>query len=107
MKALRLFFVFLPLVVILLCPSPGQAQQPVLFAGQVNDGGVTRTVTLTVVFTPVQISTSEPVYTTTLTTGNTFFLQRSISYGDIIAGAGGLILLLTFVFFMVAEATGL
>lgn len=105
MRAIRLFFAVLPLALLLFLPSPGKAQEPVLFTGQVNDGGVTRTVTLTVVFTPVQVSTSEPVYTSNLTTGNEFVLKRSLSYGEILAGAGGVILVLSFIFFMVAEAT--
>lgn len=105
MRAIRLFFAILPLALILFFPSPGKAQEPVLFTGQVVDGGVTRTVTLTVVFTPVEVSTTEPVYTSNLTTGNEFVMKRSISYGEILAGAGGVILAVTFVFFMVAEVT--
>lgn len=42
-------------------------------------------------------------FTTTLTTGNEFVFFRSASYGEIIAGAGGLMLVLGLVFYLVSK----
>lgn len=86
-------------------PGPALAQEPVTLTGEVTDGVTTQTITLTVYFTPVQISRFEPAYTTTLSTGNDFVLNRSISYGQILAGSGGVILVLGVVFFLVARNT--
>lgn len=92
MWTIRLFL--LPLLVFCLTAGQSHAQQPVTVTGQINDGGVTRTVTLTLVITPVQISSYQPTYTTTLSTGNTMQFERSASYGEIILGASGSILAL-------------
>lgn len=89
MWTIRLFL--LPLLVFCLTAGQSQAQEPVTFTGQVNDGGITRTVTLTLVITPFEISSYQPGYTTTLSTGNTMQFERSASYGEIMAGAGALI----------------
>ncbi len=101
-KAMRLFFVSL-LFAIALGPGLALAQEPVTLIGEVTDGVTTQTITLTVYFTPVHVSNFEPVYTTTLSTGNEFVLNRSISYGQILAGSGGAALLLGVVFFLVAR----
>lgn len=42
-------------------------------------------------------------FTTTLSTGNEFVFFRSASYGEIIAGAGGLMLVLGLVFYLVSK----
>lgn len=96
--AIRLF---LCLFLFILWPGVASAQEPVTITGQIVDGGVTRTVTLTVVLTPSLVS-SIPAYTSTLTTGNEFELERSISYGQILAGAGGVMGVLLLLFLAVA-----
>lgn len=96
MWTIRLFL--LPLLVFFLTAGKSHAQEPVTVTGQINDGGVTRTVTLTLVLSPVQISSYQPTYTTTLSTGNTMQFERGASYGEIIAGAGGLVLALVLIF---------
>lgn len=102
-KAVRLFVLLL--LVMALGPGHALAQEPVTLTGEVTDGVTTRTITLTVYFTPVRVSSFEPVYTTTLSTGNEFVLNRSITYGQIMAGSGGVVLLLGVVFFLVARIT--
>lgn len=92
---------FLCLLLCLLWPVVASAQEPVTLTGQIVDGGVTRTVTLTVVLTPSVVS-SLPVYTSTLSTGNKFELERSVSYGQILAGAGGLMAVIVLFFMGVA-----
>lgn len=89
MVHIRLFL--LPLLVFCLTAGQSHAQEPVTVTGQINDGGVTRTVTLTLVFSPVEISSYQQTYTTTLSTGNTMQFEQSASYGEIIAGSGALI----------------
>lgn len=100
MKAIRLFLLAALLFVGAL--EPVAAQEPVTLTGEINDGGVTRTITLTLIFTPVEISSYEPVYTTALSTGSEFVVGRSATYGQIIAGAAGLLGLLAFTFAIVA-----
>lgn len=100
---MRLFFA--SLLFLALGPGPALAQEPVTLIGEVTDGVTTQTITLTVYFTPVQVSRFEPAYTTTLSTGYDFVLNRSISYGQILAGSGGVILVLGVVFFLVARNT--
>lgn len=93
---------FLLLCLFLSTAGQSQAQEPVTLTGQVNDGGVTRTITLTLVFTPVEVSPYQQSYTTTLTTGNDLVLDRSASYGEIIMGAGGVMALMVLGFGLVA-----
>lgn len=97
MWTIRLFL--LPMLVFCLTAGKSHAQQPVTVTGQINDGGVTRTVTLTLVFSPVQISSYQPTYTTSLSTGSPMQFERGASYGQIIAGAGAVFgaLVVTFV----------
>jgi len=47
-------------------------------------------ITATITFTPTYVE-SPYAYTTTLDTGNNFRLERSVTYGDIISGAGSIL----------------
>ncbi|NJN96442.1 MAG: hypothetical protein HC875_21210 [Anaerolineales bacterium] len=69
-----------------------EPQDPVIVTGVVIDNGVTRTITLTLILSPVQVIEVGGAYTATLGTGSSFELQRSVTYGEALLGVGPLIL---------------
>lgn len=73
-------------------PNPGGQQT----------GPITGTITGSLVITQALPSYA---FTTTLNTGNEFVWSREASYGEIIAGAGGVIVSLIVVFYFVAKST--
>jgi hypothetical protein len=86
---------FLFAVLVFLCfPVAAYAQGPITITGIMTDqdpitgAPVTRTITMTAVISPTYF------YTGTYVTGNPFVLERSITYGDVLVGAGPLMIVL-------------
>lgn len=71
-------------------PNPGGQQT----------GPITGTITGSLVITQALPSNA---FTTTLSTGNEFVFIRGASYGEIIAGAGGVVVVLVVVFYFVSQ----
>lgn len=94
---LRLFSLTLVGLWWLLLAGPALAQQPITLTGQIEDQDpvtgltVTRAATFTLIYTPtVAYPHSSYVYTST---GNSFVLERRATYGELLSGAGSLLLL--------------
>jgi len=88
----RLFF-FVTLMMLLLVAGPVQAQGPVLSGvvtgvDPITDQPYTETIT-------IELSNA---YTATLDTGQMFLLERRVTYGDVISGAGALMVFLLMLF---------
>lgn len=96
---LRLFSLVLLGLWWLLLAGPALAQQPITttVTGLIDDQDpitglkVTRAATFTLVYTPAVVYPhSTYVYTST---GNSFVLERRATYGELLSGAGSLLLL--------------
>lgn len=86
-------------------PTPTSTPTPTATATPTNPGGqqtgpITGTITGSLVITQALPSYA---FTTTLTTGNGFVWSREATYGEIIAGAGGVGVSLVLIFYFVAK----